>query len=1010
MGFGFRLVEAVTERRRTVIAVMLVITLVLSGGIADLEQSSSLDKFKSDGPESERLDYAEANFGDEGDTTTAQLLVRDENTLSKGSLIATLELQRDLREDETVKPTLAEDDPFTDLSTVVATTAIREERAAELDLEAREKRLEEDRAELEATAGTLVDLLDETRELQTEYDELNAAYEAGEIDDEEYEAEAERIENDLEEVDQRAATILTEEQYAAFEPVLADTRELQSELFQVEARHERGEIDEDERDERVAELRAELDASYAAIEDEVLAAELAALEERGDELEADAEEVREVDPTLEEQIDQLESMDQSEIEDVLERILDEDGNDQDGAFVFLPTDYEPGSTEADSRLLFVTQQTDGQQVINGESSEEIVESQLVMDTMVEERFNDGFVFGEGIVTDEIDRSLVDSLSLVLPFALLFVCLVLTVAYRDLLDILLGLAGIIVVLLWTLGFMGWVGIPFTQIMVAVPALLVGLSIDYAIHVFMRHRERWGEEGNTSHSSGVAMQVVLGGLGVALVWVTTTAVFGFLSNLVSPVAPIREFGMVSAFGITAALLVFGVLVPAAKVELDVLLEARGIDRRKRAFGTDGTFAGVLSLGERAAYRMPWTVLVAVLLVTAAGATQVDTTFEQEDFIADDPPAWMASLPGPLAPGEYSAKEDLAVLNEHPRQDTRTQVVVTGDVTDDRALERIEAAHDVAADRETTLVLANGNADIRSPLSVMRTVAAEDETFAETFEAADTTGDGVPDENVEGVYDALYEADEERAAEVIHRTDDGEYEAVRMLVTMQGDAESEAMADGTRDVASVLDGGDLEATATGQPVVFSVVEDELFQTVIQSLAVTLGTVAILLTLVYRRTVGSATLGIVTLAPIVCSVAWILGTMALLGVPFNAITGTITSLTVGLGVAYNIHMTERYLLERRHGELPAEALRRSVRGTGGALLGSAATTVGGFGVLVFAILPPLQQFGLITGLTIVYAFVGSVFVLPSFLALWTRYVGPAVGSAVDQHGEAPVTDGGRE
>ncbi len=832
---------------------MFVLTIVLSGGVGSLEYSSSLDQFKSDGPEAERLDYVETNFGDEGGTTT-QILVRDENVLSKESLIATLELQREFREDGTVSPTLVEDDPFADLSTIVATTAIREERAAD--------------------------------------------------------------------------------------------------------------------------ARTRPDPST-------------------------------VDPTLDEQIEQLESMNQSEIDAVLDTVLDEDGSAE--AFVFLPTDYEPGSMEADTRLLFVTQQADGQQVIEGESSEEIVESQLAMDAMVEDRFADGFAFGEGIITDEIDRSLVDSLSLVLPLALLFVCLVLTVAYRDLLDILLGLAGIVVVLLWTLGFMGWVGIPFTQIMVAVPALLVGLSIDYAIHVFMRHRERREEERD---SSGAAMRIVLGGLGVALLWVTTTAVFGFLSNLVSPVAPIREFGVVSAFGIVAALLVFGVLVPAAKVELDELLEARGIDRRNRAFGTDGAFANVLSLGERAANRTPWAVICAVLLVTAAGAagaTQVDTTFEREDFIADDPPAWMASLPGPLAPGEYGAKEDLAVLNDHARQDTRTQVVVTGDVTDDRTLERIADAHDVAADRNAVLVLSSGETGVRSPISVMRAVAAEDEEFAEAFVAADTDGDGVPDEDVESVYDAFYEADEERAAEVVHRTDDGEYEAVRMLVTMQGDASSEVMADDTRVVASSLDGDGLEATATGQPVVFSVVEDELFETVVQSLSVTLGAVAVLLTLVYRRTAGSALLGAVTLAPIVCSVAWILGTMALLGMPFNAITGTITSLTVGLGVAYNIHMTERYLLERRCGEVPAEALRRSVRGTGGALLGSAATTVGGFGVLAFAILPPLQQFGLITGLTIVYAFVGGVFVLPSLLVLWERHVDAAVGFAVNRPVEA-ATDGGRE
>jgi len=37
------------------------------------------------------------------------------------------------------------------------------------------------------------------------------------------------------------------------------------------------------------------------------------------------------------------------------------------------------------------------------------------------------------------------------------------------------------------------------------------------------------------------------------------------------------------------------------------------------------------------------------------------------------------------------------------------------------------------------------------------------------------------------------------------------------------------------------------------------------------------------------------------------------------------------------------------------------------------------------------LQQFGIITGMTIIYAFLGSVIVLPSLLVLWTRHFGPA-------------------
>ncbi|MCK5252188.1 MAG: MMPL family transporter, partial [Thermoplasmata archaeon] len=66
--------------------------------------------------------------------------------------------------------------------------------------------------------------------------------------------------------------------------------------------------------------------------------------------------------------------------------------------------------------------------------------------------------------------------------------------------------------------------------------------------------------------------------------------------------------------------------------------------------------------------------------------------------------------------------------------------------------------------------------------------------------------------------------------------------------------------------------------------------------------------------------------------------------------------------------------------------ALNDTVGHTGAALFGAAATTIGGFGVLAFSVLTPMAQFGIVTALSIFYSFLASVFVLPSFLAIWAR------------------------
>jgi len=531
--------------------------------------------------------------------------------------------------------------------------------------------------------------------------------------------------------------------------------------------------------------------------------------------------------------------------------------------------------------------------------------------------------------------------------------------------------------------------------------------------MRHREERHDDDTPSSVRG-SMRVALAGVGVALVWVTATTVIGFLSNLTSPVPPIQDFGVVSSVGILAALLVFGVLIPALKVEIDGFLESRGWDRKKRAFGTGGgRFSKVLSVGSTAARKAPVVLLVLTLVVTAAGAyggSQVDTSFNQEDFLAEDPADWMKDLPEPFAPGEYTAKENLGYVNERfVREDSQAQLLLEGEVASDGALERVQAARDAAAGKDVTRILPNDRPAIQGPLAAMQSVAAQNEEFAETFRGADTDGDGVPDQNVAGVYDAFYDAAPQQAERYVSRTESGDYEAVRMVVSIDGGASGGDVTAQMRDVAEAASGDGIEATATGSKILNKIVQDQLLETVVQSLLITLVAVFAFLMVTYRITDGSATLGAVTLLPVVLSVAWILGTMYLVGIPFNVLTGMITSLTVGLGVAYSIHLSERYVQELERNDTVWEAMQTAVTGTGGALLGSAATTVGGFGVLAFAILPPLQQFGIITGLTIVYAFLASVLVLPSLLALWTKYLGPEwTNSDFGSAATPETTDGG--
>jgi predicted RND superfamily exporter protein len=168
--------------------------------------------------------------------------------------------------------------------------------------------------------------------------------------------------------------------------------------------------------------------------------------------------------------------------------------------------------------------------------------------------------------------------------------------------------------------------------------------------------------------------------------------------------------------------------------------------------------------------------------------------------------------------------------------------------------------------------------------------------------------------------------------------------------------------------------------------VIQDALLETLIEAFVVTLAVILAFLTALFRVRYGSWSLGPIVLIPVVASLAWLLGTMSLLDIPFNSETAVITSLAIGLGVDYSIHAGERFMEERERRDGLEAAIRRTITGTGGTLLASAATTAAAFGVLALALSPPLRRFGTVTGLAIIFAFVAVVTMLPGLLVVRER------------------------
>ncbi|MFC7166216.1 efflux RND transporter permease subunit [Halospeciosus flavus] len=601
---------------------------------------------------------------------------------------------------------------------------------------------------------------------------------------------------------------------------------------------------------------------------------------------------------------------------------------------------------------------------------------------------DVVVFGSGMISAEFANVIVDSLIIVVPAAALLIFVFLVFSYRDPFDLFLGVVSLLMTVVWTFGFMGLLGIPFSQMLVAVPPLLLAVGIDFGIHAINRYREERTEGADLEDAMSTTTDQLL----PAFFIVTGTTVLGFAANLTSSLGPIRSFGLVAAIGIAFTMVIFGVFLPSGKVLVDRWREHHDLPAfGRRPIGTEGSLLGrALRVGVFVGKRAPRLFLVVVLLssaVVGAYGTGVDTSFEQDDFLPPaDVPDYLENLPEPFKPSDYSSTAITNYLDEHFATTGGGQVVVyvQGQMTRDYALEQIQHAN---RDPPSTFVAANRSAQPSSIVDVIDAYAAANPEFAALVARNDVDADGVPDDNLKTIYDRLFASPYgERAENYLTPS----YRSARVVYPVESGAAQDAV---TADAQAIAADYRFDATATGQAVIFQQITDTILESALRSLAIALVATALFLLLVFRLFEGHATVGLVNLVPILLSLALIAGTMRFLGIPLNAMTATILSITIGMGVDYSSHFVHRFA-DEYGGDNLYEAMEATVTGTGGALTGSMLTTVSGIGVLAIAITPILGQFGVITALSIFYSYLTSIVVTPSAFVVWDDLVGAEAGT----------------
>jgi predicted RND superfamily exporter protein len=478
-------------------------------------------------------------------------------------------------------------------------------------------------------------------------------------------------------------------------------------------------------------------------------------------------------------------------------------------------------------------------------------------------------------------------------------------------------------------------------------------------------------------------------VALVLATVTTGVGFLTNLASPIGAVADFGILATVGIGAAFVLMLTFVPSVRILLDRRAErAHRLPTEAMGHTANRVLPRLMGSASVMAERLPAVVLVVALVAGGLGSwglTRLETTFSFTDFVPQGSPL--------LATFQTINDEFGGGFGE------RTQVLVEGEVATVPAHNALVAAHARLADAPY-VVARGGMADAVSPVSVLYGLVTPPETggdpaaysaeFAGRAEILGLQPDltVVSGTDVAALYDDAAEVEAEQMARVVSAVD-GSYRYVGVSVgTTAGEAGAGALRDGLYEAFSLLNSVEgVAAVPTSQGIVVGGAVDVLRASQVRSLVFTLTAAMALLVVTFWIESRRPFLGVITIAPVALVVLWVFGMMAVSGISFNPVTGMIAAIAIGIGVPYTIHITHRYQEDRVRCATPAAAIRSTMTHTGGALAGSAFTTVAGFGILVTSSLKPFQQFGAVIAYAVAFALIAAVFVLPSMLVLWDRW-----------------------
>ncbi|AKD04739.1 MMPL family transporter [Pontibacter korlensis] len=542
------------------------------------------------------------------------------------------------------------------------------------------------------------------------------------------------------------------------------------------------------------------------------------------------------------------------------------------------------------------------------------------------------------------------LAVFMSASIILVVLFLWVAFRTAWGVLVPLVVVLLSVLWAMGVMGLFNTPIDLMTMLLPTIMFVVGMSDVVHILSRYM--------TEISNGIsklpALKLTVKEVGMATFLTSLTTAVGFLTLLTTAIVPIRNFGLYTAISIGLAYVLAFTVLPAILLLIKEPNKARA---RKLSFSWPilmrRIFSGVL--------RHPKAILVssaAIVLISLAGVSQimVDTTM-LEDLGDDDPVIQDFLYFDQKFSGVRPFELHLIAGEGHT-------------LFDAEVLQEVDKL-------ENYLYHTYGLNFISSPASVVKTLnRAQNGGMQEFYALPDSRAEL---QSIKRRLQAFRNRSELRSV----LTPDGKEGRLSGNMQDVGSASATLKNDSLQTfLLQNIDSGLLQTRLTGSAPLMDKNNEYVTKNMMQGLLIAFGVIAVIVGIIFR----SFRMVIISLIPNIIPLLMIGGLMGLMGVKLTVSVSIIFTIAFGIAVDDTIHFLSKLKLELKSGKSLPYAVKSTFISAGKAIIITSSILVAGFLTLVLSTFDATFYVGLFVSLTLVFAVVADLLLLPVLVLYFYR------------------------